>query len=249
MLAIIGGSGVGQLFDGADRSRRIVRTPWGDPSAPLVLAQIQGVPILFLARHGAGHIHPPHRINYRANIHALREAGATRIIALASVGGIAPEAAPGALIVPKQIIDYTWGRESTYFDGADKQVKHIDFTHPYDAELRTLLLEAAQAVTEPVFDGGVYATSQGPRLETAAEIERMRRDGATIVGMTGMPEASLAREAGLAYAHLCFVVNWAAGIAESTQAIDLEAISQTVQACAAKVRRVVEAAITLSRRA
>lgn len=239
MLAIIGGSGVGQLFDLPDRRRRIFRTPYGDPSAPLVVANVAGRETLFLARHGSGHVLPPHRINYRANIHALKQAGATAIVALASVGGIAPDAGPGVIAVPHQILDYTYGREATFFDGADRVVRHVDFTEPYDASLRRRLIDAAAAVGEPVLDQGVYAATQGPRLETAAEIIRLRQDGATLVGMTGMPEAVLARELDVPYAHLCFVVNWAAGMGDSARAIDLAAIDRTIVGCVERVRRVV----------
>jgi len=242
MLAIIGGSGVGSLFDLPGRRRRIVRTPFGDPSAPLVFADIDGCEAVFLARHGGGHVLPPHRINYRANIHALREVGATAIVALASVGGISADAGPGSIVVPHQILDYTHGRESTFFDGGDRIVQHIDFTEPYSASIRRLLMTAAATVGETFVSGGVYAATQGPRLETAAEIERLRRDGATLVGMTGMPEAALAREAGLPYAHLCFVVNWAAGVGDSVQRIDHEEINRTLARCTERVRRVVLAA-------
>ncbi|MCX8098363.1 MAG: S-methyl-5'-thioinosine phosphorylase [Casimicrobiaceae bacterium] len=241
MLAIIGGSGTGRLFTGPGRQRRIVRTPYGDPSGPIVRAEVAGKALLFLARHGVGHVLPPHRINYRANLYALKESGASAIVALAAVGGISADSGPGRLVIPHQIIDYTYGREATFFDGADRRVFHIDFTEPYDESLRARLATAAQQAQVDVLKHGVYAATQGPRLETAAEIERLRRDGATVVGMTGMPEAALARELELPYAHLCLVVNWAAGVADSTRRIDLAAIEQVMSDCVRRAEAIVTA--------
>ncbi len=241
MFAVIGGSGVvGSTLMKIER-RQIARTPYGEPSGPLNFATIGGKDAIFLARHGPGHIHPPHKVNYRANLWALREAGAKVVISLAAVGGISPLCGPGAIVVPDQIIDYTYGREHTYFDGGDKQVHHIDFTLPYDSELRSALLAAAQSVGESVVSTGVYAATQGPRLESAAEISRIAGDGGTLVGMTGMPEAALARELELPYAHICVVSNWAAGRGNSTETISHSAIEATMRASIDRVAKIVDA--------
>jgi 5'-methylthioadenosine phosphorylase len=179
-------------------------------------------------------------VNYRANMHALESVGVTRVVSVASVGGIRADLGPGVLVVPHQIIDYTWGREMTFQSGGDGPVVHVDFTEPYDAGVRSMLLDVAQRSREPVTDGAVYATTQGPRLETAAEIDRLQRDGADIVGMTGMPEAGLARELDLPYAALCVVANWAAGRADSLHGIKFEELEAVLQEAMARVRRIIE---------
>lgn len=226
VLAIIAGSGIDGLPDLADVRLRSVPTPYGMPSCPLRFGRIDGTSLVYLQRHGDGHTVPPHLINYRANIWALRDCGASNVVALATVGGIARELAPGALAVPDQIIDYTSGRESTY-SATDAPLRHVDFTRPYAQSLRESLLEAAERIGVSVHDGGTYAATQGPRLETAAEILRLERDGAHMVGMTGMPEAVLARELGLNYATLAVVVNAAAGKRESIKGIDMAAVEST----------------------
>jgi 5'-methylthioadenosine phosphorylase len=240
VLAIIGGSGLARLGNLKGTRRKQVRTPYGEPSAALSVGEVAGRPVLFLARHGDGHTIAPHEVNYRANVWALKDAGATQIASVATVGGIAPHAAPGALLVPHQIIDYTWGRASTYFEGPGVPVKHIDFTEPYSRPLREKLLAAARACGESVHDGAVYATTQGPRLESAAEIERLARDGADLVGMTAMPEAALARELDLPYAAIAVVANHAAGRGDSRTAISLEAISAVLDEAMERVRRILE---------
>jgi 5'-deoxy-5'-methylthioadenosine phosphorylase len=207
MLAIIGGSGLTHLATLAVSRRELVRTPYGEPSGPLTLGSIGGQPAIFLARHGYGHTIPPHQVNYRANIWALREMGTTEIIAVASVGGIRPDLKPGDIVVPHQIIDYTWGRHSTFHEGENCKVTHIDFTDPYDEPLRQKILQAAARAAVTVGDGATYGTTQGPRLETAAEIDRMARDGCDLVGMTGMPEAVLARELAIPYAAIIVIAN------------------------------------------
>lgn len=239
MLAVIGGSGVAGLNVMKVVRREIVRTHYGEPSAPLVFGEIAGTPMLFLVRHGPGHIHPPHCVNYRANMQALKHCGVTAVVAIAAVGGIGETAGPGNVVVPSQIIDYTYGREHTYFDGADRRVEHVDFTEPYDASLRTALLKAASEARVPVVANGVYAATQGPRLETAAEINRISRDGGTVVGMTGMPEAALARELALPYAHLCVVSNWAAGRGNSKTAISHALIQQTLDDSVGRVQQII----------
>ena len=241
MLAIIGGSGLTQLASLDISHQQVVRTPYGEPSGALTFGRIGSQEVVFLARHGYGHTIPPHLVNYRANIWALTEsAAATQIISVASVGGIRADLAPGVLVIPHQIIDYTWGRQMTFHDSRDVRVVHIDFTEPYDAGLRQGLLEAALSVGEPVSDGAVYAATQGPRLETAAEVSRLERDGAHIVGMTGMPEAALAREADVPYAALTVVANWAAGRGNSIHAIQFSHLEEVLQVAMVKVRRVIE---------
>ena len=235
MLAIIGGSGLTRLSTLAVDRREVVRTPYGEPSSALVFGRIAGQAAVFLARHGHGHTIPPHRVNYRANLWALKDCGATVVIAVASVGGIRGHL-PGDLVLPHQLIDYTHGREQTFFDGGDRKVVHVDFTHPYAPWLREDCLAAAKDAAIPLADGGVYGAVQGPRLETAAEIDRMDRDGATMVGMTGMPEAGLARELELPYAAICVIVNHAAGRGDSTVAISMEQLVATLDAGMAKVR-------------
>ncbi|MGD9871469.1 MAG: S-methyl-5'-thioinosine phosphorylase [Thauera sp.] len=240
MLAIIGGSGLTQLSNMEIERREVARTPYGEPSGALIFGRMCDQPVVFLARHGFGHTIPPHLVNYRANIWALKDAKVSAIVSVASVGSIRADLPPGTLIVPDQIIDYTWGRSSTFFDGGDAPVRHIDFTHPYDAPLRQRLLAAIGAAGEQAVDGGVYASTQGPRLETAAEIDRFERDGADIVGMTGMPEAALARELGLPYAAIGVVVNYAAGRWSSEHGIQFEDIELVLQDSMVRVRKVLE---------
>ncbi|MDH4188822.1 MAG: S-methyl-5'-thioinosine phosphorylase [Betaproteobacteria bacterium] len=243
MLAIIGGSGLSQLSDLEATQRKVVRTPYGEPSGPLTYGKLRGSEIVFLARHGYGHTIPPHQVNYQANIWALKDAGVEAVVSVASVGGIRHDLGPGTLLVPEQIIDYTWGRRSTFFDGGDTPVTHIDFTRPYSDALRDRILRAARDCGEALLDGGVYAATQGPRLESAAEINRLERDGAEVVGMTGMPEAALAREVGLQYAAISVVANYAAGRAESTQAVPLERIEAVLDEAMRRVRRIIEALV------
>ena len=241
MLAIIGGSGLTQLANLDMARREVARTPYGDPSGALTFGRIGRQEVVFLARHGYGHTIPPHLVNYRANIWALTKvANAQRIVSVASVGGIRGNLGPGALVVPHQIIDYTHGRQNSFFEGGDSQVVHVDFTHPYAAALRRDLLQAAAQAEEKVLDGAVYAATQGPRLETAAEINRLERDGVDIVGMTGMPEAALARELETPYAAMCVVANWAAGRAESREGIAFENIEAVLQLSMARVRNILE---------
>jgi 5'-methylthioadenosine phosphorylase len=244
MLAIIGGSGLTRLSTLAVAHREVVRTPYGEPSSALVFGQIAGHDVVFIARHGHGHTIPPHRVNYRANLWALKQRGASAILAVASVGGIRGSA-PGDLVLPHQLIDYTHDRESSFFDGGDQRVVHIDFTHPYTPALRAKCLAAADAAGVQLVDGGVYGAASGPRLETAAEIDRMDRDGATLVGMTGMPEATLARELGLPYAAIAVVVNHAAGRGDSSERISMEGIDKVLETAMDKVRALLEHVVPL----
>lgn len=240
MLAIIGGSGLTQLANLEVTRRLVVRTPYGEPSGALTFGRILGREVIFLARHGYGHTIPPHEVNYRANIWALHAQQATDVVSVASVGGIRADLAPGTVAVPDQIIDYTYGRESTFFSSSDHSVTHIDFTYPYSEEVRQRLLAAAAAAGEAMVAGGTYAASQGPRLETAAEIDRLERDGADMVGMTGMPEAALAREIGLRYAAIAVVVNHAAGRASSAQGVKLADILAVSRQAMERVRRILD---------
>ncbi len=239
MIAIIGGSGLTQLANLEITRRQIVRTPYGEPSGPLTYGRIGSSEVVFLARHGYGHTLAPHEINYRANLWALQHKGAARVISVCTVGGIAAQLGAGSIALPEQIIDYTWGRPSTYFEGAEQPVTHIDFTHPYDEETRAMLVEAAREAGVPLIQGGTYAACQGPRLETKAEIDRLERDGATMVGMTGMPEAALARELRLPYAALAVVVNPAAGRGSSARSVSLDEIARVVEETMEKVRLIV----------
>ncbi|GAB4172666.1 MAG: S-methyl-5'-thioinosine phosphorylase [Rhodocyclaceae bacterium] len=240
MLAIIGGSGLTRLASLEVTERRVVRTPYGDPSGSLLIGRIANRQVIFLARHGYGHTIPPHQVNYRANIWALRELRAAQVVSVASVGAIRADLGPGMLALPHQIMDYTWGRMSTFHDTIDVPVVHIDFTEPYDGLLRSAILAAAAQAGEPIVDGVVYAATQGPRLETAAEIDRLERDGADVVGMTGMPEAALAREAGLPYAAIAVVANHAAGRGDSRSGVQFAPIEEVLKAAVARVRRIIE---------
>jgi len=213
-IAIIGGTGLYELDGFKEIERRKLITRWGEPSSEILLAVTdKNKPVIFLARHGVEHNIPPHKVNYRANLWALKECGVKKIIAVAAVGGISEKMPPETIVIPDQIIDYTYARKHTYFEDDQEKVTHIDFTEPYSAELRQQLL----LVAENAVDGGTYAATQGPRLETAAEINRLKRDGADIVGMTGMPEAALAREIDIEYTCCALVVNWAAGCAGTTK--------------------------------
>lgn len=210
-LGIIGGSGLTQYPGLEITEQKQVETPYGEPSAAIKIGTLNGQKVAFLPRHGDRHSIPPHRINYRANIHALSAIGVTDILAIAAVGGITEKFGPGVLSVPDQIIDYTHSREQSFFSERFRADNHIDFTWPYDAELRETILKATANAGLTAVDGATYAAVQGPRLETAAEIRRLEKDGCDLVGMTGMPEACLAREAELPYATLAIVANWAAG--------------------------------------
>jgi 5'-deoxy-5'-methylthioadenosine phosphorylase len=241
MHAIIGGSGLAKLADLKLERREVVRTPFGDPSCALSFGKIDGVDVVFLARHGYGHTIAPHDINYRANLWALHHVGATEVVAVATVGGIRAELGPGVLAIPDQIIDYTSGRKHTFFEGPDNPVTHVDFTQPYAEPIRARLARAAASVDLPVAWGGTYGCCQGPRLETAAEIRRMERDGCDLVGMTGMPEAVLARELELPYAVLAVVANHAAGRGDSREAISIEAMGAVMDEAMIRVRRILAA--------
>ena len=240
MLGIIGGTGLAQLNCLQITRREIARTPYGEASQPLIFGNLAGVKVVFLARHGAGHTIPPHAVNYRANIWALHATGVKNLLAIATVGGITSDLKAGDIVLPDQIIDYTHGRNNTYHDGVELPVKHIDFTEPYSESLRQVCIQAASNIKQPLLENGTYACVQGPRLETAAEINRLERDGATLVGMTGMPEAVLARELGMYYAALCPVVNQAAGRGDSSKGINFADISENLEHMMQKVCTLIE---------
>lgn len=239
MIAIIGGSGLNSLSALEQVSEKWVDTPYSEGGVLVTEGRLPGVgqPVYFLPRHGKGHVLPPHRVHYRANLYALHELGVTAVLAVNAVGGITSAMGPGAIVIPDQIIDYTWGREHTFFDGTDsgltspdkfsQTVAHVDMTFPYDEALRTLLQDASVSLRHPVVTQGVYAATQGPRLETPAEIKRLAQDGCDIVGMTGMPEAALAKELGMAYASLALSVNWAAGVSQDE--ITMDAIHRVLE--------------------
>jgi len=220
--------------------REVVRTPYGEPSGPLTFGRIGRREVVFIARHGYGHTIPPHLVNYRANMHALESSGVTQAVSVASVGGIRADLGPGVLVVPHQIIDYTWGRKSTMFDGNGTPVTHVDFTEPYDGDLRQRILAAGKQLSIDIKLDAVYAATQGPRLETAAEINRFERDGADVVGMTGMPEAILARELNLRYAAINVVANHAAGRGSSVNGIHFESLEHVLHEAMGQVKAIIE---------
>ncbi len=215
-LAIIAGSGfeIPKYF--REEESKILSTPYGETSGPLIRGKLGEQEIIILPRHGSAHTVPPHKVNYRANLWALHDVGIKNIIAIAAVGCIQAELVPGQLVFPDQIIDYTSAREHTFFDGSQKTITHIDFTKPYCEKLRQSLIEISDSLDLKAYDSGVYGATEGPRLETAAEIDRMEWAGCDIVGMTGMPEASLAKELNLCYATCAVVANYAAGRGGST---------------------------------
>ena len=223
-LAIIGGSGLTRLHMLDIERREVMHTPFGEPSGALSFGSLCDRDVVFLPRHGYGHTIPPHMVNYRANLWALKEQGITQVIAVCAVGGIHPDLVPASIVVPDQIIDYTWSRQHTFFEADLTEVTHIDFTEPYCPEMRNQLLVAAEQVGIKTIASGTYGATQGPRLETAAEIDRMERDGCHMVGMTGMPEAALARELGLCYAVIAVSANAAAGRGDGP--ISMQAIEQ-----------------------
>lgn len=230
-LAIIGGTGVYALGELADVETRQPDTSYGAPSGPIRVGTLEGKRVAFLARHGEGHALPPHKINYRANLAALKALGATRVLALNTVGGISERFGPRVLACPDQLIDYTWGRISTLCEEPGSDVLHVDFGDPYTPSLRARVIAAAAQAGVALVEGGCYGATQGPRLETKAEIARMRRDGCDLVGMTGMPEAGLARELRLDYACLAIVANWAAGAGPDVdEVITLQDVLDNVRA-------------------
>ncbi len=240
-IAIIGGSGLTSLAGVEIDETRKVDTPYGSPSSALVFGHFGEKEIIFLARHGNPHVIPPHKINYRANIYALKECDVENIIAVNAVGGISSEMFPGRIVIPDQVIDYTYGRDHTFYEDNLSEVTHVDFTYPYSISLKKILSDACINSDMNVFIGGVYAATQGPRLETAAEINKFEKDGCDIIGMTGMPEAILARELKINYVCLSLVVNWAAGKTEGE--ISQAVIESNLNVGMGKIKTILEETI------
>ncbi len=240
-LAIIGGTGLTQLSDLVVIKREKIDTPYGAPSADFVTGELNGKAVVFLARHGNPHTIAPHKINYRANIWGLKQLGVEKIIAVAAVGGITNHMAPAHIAIPDQIIDYSYDRKHTFFDDEKHPLTHIDFSYPYNQALRVGLITAAAEVNINVSPIGTYGCTQGPRLETAAEIKRMEQDGCDLVGMTGMPEAALAKELGINYAALSVIANWGAGKSEGE--ISMAEIEENLHVGMANVAKILKAFI------
>lgn len=238
-LALVGGTGLTELDDGAETID--MDTPYGRPSAPIRVTEAGPLRLLFLPRHGSPHRFPPHLVNYRANMWALKEAGAGRVLAVSAVGGITDAYGPGTLAAPDQLIDYSWGREHSYSDSEHVPLVHVDFTNPYEGPLRNALLRSAREARLALVDGGCIGVFQGPRLESAAEVERARRDGCDMAGMTSLPEAGLARELGLDYAGIAVVSNWGAGVGD--ELISEDDIAETLREPMGRVRALVKALV------
>lgn len=243
MLAIIGGRGLTQLANLTITHQQVMRTPYGEPSGAFMFGTLDQHEVIFLARHGYGHTIPPHLVNYRANLWVLREQGVKNIVSVATVGGIRADLKPGVIVVPDQIIDYTHGRDATFFEGRDTPYSNADFTLPYSGKLRSRILRSAKTAKQSCVDGGVYAATQGPRLDSIAEVNRYERDGADMVGMTGMPETALAKELELNYATIAVVANYAAGRGDSTTGINMESVNATASAAMARVRSILECVV------
>ena len=248
MIAIIGGTGLPDIPEFALTSTKSVKTPYSNKEVEIQIGELHGVSVCFLPRHGRNHHVPPHKINYRANLYAIKEVAARKIIAVNAVGGIHETLGPGCIAIPDQIIDCSYGREHTFFDDEDTPVTHIDFSNPYDESLRILLLKAATQLSlrsggAAVLDRGVYVCMQGPRLETAAEIMKLKSQGCDMVGMTAMPEAALARELEIPYASIAVSVNWAAGL--TAQLITMDAIREVLVSAMEQVVGVLDRTISL----
>jgi 5'-methylthioinosine phosphorylase len=236
-LGLIGGTGLERW--GSLENEIPGETPFGSTSAPIAVYELGNACVMFIPRHGLAHTIPPHRVNYRANLWALKQAGATQVLAVNAVGGITGGYATGALTIPSQLIDYTWGRMQSFSDDETAALQHIEFAYPFDGDLRDKLLESGQAAGIRLIDGGCVGVMNGPRLETAAEIHRMNTDGCDMVGMTSMPEAALARELGLDYASICVISNPAAGV--SDRPISLADIEATLGGAMERVRALITA--------
>lgn len=245
--AIIGGSGLYQFAGLEILEQKHCTTPFGEPSDLVTIGRIQNQTIYFLPRHGAKHHLPPHKVNYRANLFALHQLGVSHILAVNAVGGVVKTLQAGDIVIPDQLIDYTYGREHTFSDGTQNvvsgsQVHHVDFTEPFDNHLRERIISSALRCNENVVTSGVYGCTQGPRLESAAEIHRMARDGCTLVGMTAMPEAGLARELKLSYASICIVANLAAGLSDVP--LTVEDIHAVVAQGISRIQTLIKATVT-----
>lgn len=241
MIAIIGGSGLTRLPEMNLTRRQIVRTPYGLPSSTLLFGNIGNLDVVFLARHGYGHSIAPHEINYRANIWALHHIGAEAIISAAAVYSMNEQLRPGSLVAPSDILDYSHGREHTFYQGEHQQVLHTAFDEPYDLTLKNLVLDAAHQLAKPLTTEAVYACLQGPRFPSKAEVKRLQRDGADVFGMTGMPEAILAKELGLPYVHLCGIIGWAPGMEDTCTTCTRSPVDETEYQAITHVRALLAA--------
>lgn len=244
MLAIIGGRGLTQLVNLEITHRQVMRTPYGEPSGAFIFGTLNQQEVIFLARHGYGYTIPPHLVNYRANLWALREQGVRDVVSVATVGSIRPDLTPGSIVLPDQVMDYTHGRDATFFDTIDKPYRNIDFTMPYCPRLRRRILRSSRQAGDTCLNGGVYAATQGPRLDSVAEVNRYASDGADMVGMTGMPETALAMELELNYAAIAVVANYAAGRGDSRHGINMEHLKETANSAMQKVRNILECLVT-----
>ncbi len=248
-LAIIGGSLLKQINSLSNTSEELVKTPFGLPSDNFISGDIDGLDVVYFNRHGISHHIAPHQINYKANMFALKLLEVTHIIAITAVGGITEKMSPMKWVLPDQIIDYTHGRIHTYNDGNDKEVQHIDFSYPFDEVLRNHLVSAAKMEAGECEPQATYGVTQGPRLETVAEIKRMQCDGCDIVGMTAMPEAAFARELEMKYATLSLVVNWAAGKGGSdgvaAEIISMDEIRQRISQGSDTTERIIQNVVSL----
>ncbi len=246
-LGLIGGTGL-YAFPGLERTTRVeIQTPYGVPSGAFVCGELEGQRVAFLARHGESHTIAPHRVNYRANVHAFKQLGCKRVLGINAVGGIRDDMGPRTVVVPDQLIDYTHGRLDSFSDVPGIKVEHVDFSFPYTAPWRSKALAAAQQAGVAVIDGGCYGATQGPRLETVAEISRMRRDGCDLVGMTGMPEAILMRELGIDYACIALIANWAAGCGDAGE-ISIDEIYAHLAVATAQIPPIVKALLATNLR-
>lgn len=242
-FGVIGGTGFYSLTDEQASDSLEVETPYGMVSVERT--RVGEVEVAFLARHGKGHSIPPHRVNYRANVAALRELGVRNVLGSAAVGTMSEAMPPGSLVVLTQFLDFTRGRESTFFDGEEGEVRHVDMTEPYCAHLRAELQAAAEALGEKVHPEGVYVCAEGPRFETAAEIAMFRKLGGDVVGMTNVPEVVLAREAGICYAGVGIVTNWAAGV--SKEPVKHEEVSAFMDGQTPRARALFEQVVRMHR--
>ena len=219
MFGIIGGNSLPKLSRLEKVTQKIIRTPYGLPSTPVLFGRLGANEVAFIARHGYGHMILPHRVNYRANLWALSQVGVRQVVSVVSVGGFSHPYSPHQIVLPDQLIDYTRGRSDSLSDTTFAAQVFLDFTEPYSASMRQALESSAKKSQIDIINQGTYAVTQGPRLDTAAEVARYESDGANFVGMTGMPEAIIAKELSLEYAALCIVSNWAAGRGDSTEKV------------------------------
>ena len=239
IIGLIAGTGFYDLPALKDGESRELDTLYG--KAQIRSGEWNGARLIFLTRHGVGHSIPPHLINYRANIKAMKDLGVEQIIAINVVGGINPKLSPGDLCLIDEFIDFTSGRQHTFSDGSKPSVQHVDLTRPYDAKIQSALRQSAKESGILLHENGVYAGFNGPRFETPSEIRLAALAGATVVGMTGCPEVSLARELGIAYASIALVVNPAAGLSEVE--ITMDEINKALDLGKSKALTVIEGAL------